>query len=269
LALNHFGDLNEMEMKELMRPQPNIKRSEISKKNNKAEIHKISGKQLPDYVNWVEQGAVTNVKDQGICGSCWTFGTTGAMEGAWFLKSQTLTSLSEQQLVDCAWATGGPFGDSGCDGGFTFLALQWVMQNGGIALESSYPYLMQDHWCSANDTSSGLQLTGYVNITSGDEDSLKDAVANDGPVAIAIDASQPTFTFYTGGVYSDPNCKNDIDSLDHEVLIVGYGTDPDSGMDYWLVKNSWSVYWGDNGYIKMQRGVNMCGVATQANYAYF
>jgi len=225
----------------------------------------LSGKSVPSSINWVDKGAVNPPKDQGVCGSCWTFGTVGSLEGAWFVKTGVLLSLSEQQLVDCAWGSWGS-GDSGCDGGFAPGALQWIINNGGIALESDYSYKMQDSFCKADIKTSNIEVLAYVNVTEYSEQALQDAVANFGPVAIAIDAAHPEFEFYKSGVYYNPNCKNDPNSLDHEVLVVGYGTE--NGQDYWLVKNSWSTHWGDNGFIKMARNRdNNCGIATAANYA--
>lgn len=124
--------------------------------------------------------------------------------------------------------------NQGCDGGFAANSLAWVMQNHGIATEKSYPYLMQDHWCNGSDVSSGVQVRGYVNVTEGDESALQDAIANNGPTAVAIDASHPEFTFYSSGVYFQPDCGYKPEDLDHEVLTVGYGTE--KGQDYWLVK---------------------------------
>jgi len=142
--------------------------------------------------------------------------------------------------------------------------MQWIINNGGIATESSYPYLSEDHFCDASLTS-GVTLKGYVNVTEGSEKALQDAVATMGPVAVAIDAAHPEFEFYSQGVYYNPKCNSSIDALDHEVLVVGYGTE--NGEDYWLVKNSWSTHWGDDGYIKMARNKgNNCGIATQPNY---
>jgi len=261
LKLNQYADWTHQEFKDLMLPR--VSRPES---NGASHYHAVSGVELPTSIDWVTRGAVNPPKDQGVCGSCWTFGSAGALEGAQFVKTGVLPSLSEQQIVDCAWLNwGGGGGDSGCDGGFAAPAFWWIQNNGGIATETSYPYLMQDHWCEASDTSSGVKVTGYVNVTSGSEQALMDAVANHGPVAIAIDAAHPEFEFYTSGVYYNPACKNDLDSLDHEVLVVGYGTE--DGQDYWLVKNSWSIYWGDKGFIKMSRNRgNNCGIATQATY---
>jgi C1A family cysteine protease len=270
MAMNHFGDMTAAEMRSLVYPR-NDRARKYAKAHPAHATHKKSDAgSNPSYVNWVEKGAVNPPKDQGICGSCWTFGTIGSIEGAWAVKTGKLLSLSEQQLVDCAWT---PWNDPdsanlGCDGGYAAAAMQWAVDNGGLATEMSYPYLMQDHWCQAGDVSSGVQLRGYVNVTQADESALMDAVANIGPVAIAIDAMYPSLTFYQSGVYSDPNCKSDLDSLDHEVLAVGYGT-TSGGQDYWLIKNSWSTHWGDSGYVYMLRGQNMCGVASQATYPTF
>jgi cathepsin L len=141
--------------------------------------------------------------------------------------------------------------------------MQWVQNNGGLALEQDYSYKMADAYCMANIKNSGVVVRGYVNVTG--EANLQDAVANHGPVAVAINAAMKDFYYLQGnGVYSNPNC--DPNDRDHEVLVVGYGTQ--NGQDYWLVKNSWGVIWGDKGFFKMARNAgNMCGIASEARYA--
>jgi len=262
MAMNHLGDMTQEEIENFVHPLPTGRPTRPSA----AQVHVKGAQALPDTVNWVEKGAVNPPKDQGICGSCWTFGTAAAIEGAWAVKFGHLPSLSEQQLVDCAWldwANG--TGNLGCDGGFAASTMQWVIDNGGMASEHNYKYLMQDHWCNAHDLSGGIKLQSYANVSAG-EDNLQSAVVL-GPVSVAIDATYPTFTFYPSGVYYNPTCKSDPASLDHEVVCVGYGTDTD-GQDYWLVKNSWSTYWGDGGFVKMARNHgNNCGIATQGVYA--
>jgi len=228
--------------------------------NGLGEIFHPHTLSAPASIDWRTKGAVNPVKDQGSCGSCWTFGSIGAVEGAWYIQNGQLLRLSEQQIVDCAWIV-----NQGCNGGYAQWAYQWMINNGGLALENGYGYLAQNSWCKAYDKSSGVYVTGYKNVTSGDENGLKEAVAL-GPVAIAIDAAHLSFRFYAEGVYYEPECKNGEDDLDHEVLAVGYGTTSD-GQDYWIVKNSWSTYWGDEGYIRMARNKgNNCGVATDATF---
>jgi len=215
---------------------------------------------LPNSVDWRNEGAVTPVKDQGHCGSCWSFSATGSLEGQHFRKTGKLVSLSEQNLVDCSTK----YGNNGCNGGLMDNAFKYIKHNHGIDTEETYPYLAEDEKCHYKPRNSGATDRGFTDIESGSESALQSAVATVGPISIAIDASRPTFQMYSAGVYYDPECSNV--SLDHGVLLVGYGVD-EVGGDYWLVKNSWGPSWGDNGYIKMARNKdNHCGVATQASF---
>ncbi|KNC82052.1 hypothetical protein SARC_05646 [Sphaeroforma arctica JP610] len=215
---------------------------------------------VPDAVDWRLDGAVTPVKDQGTCGSCWAFSTTGAMEGAYFLKTGRLNTLSEQQLMDCSWA----YTNNGCDGGEPAMAMDYLTEVGGIMDDSSYKYENADNYCRYNPEKKAASIKGRVLIPSGDEFALKQAVALHGPVSVAFDASKPSLLYYSSGVYRDPNCSTT--DLDHAVLVVGYGT-TELGDDYWIVKNSWSTYWGDMGYFKIARNDNNhCGIATDATY---
>jgi len=213
---------------------------------------------LPATWDWRKQGAVTPIKNQGQCGSCWSFSTTGSTEGCHFInQGKTLASLSEQNLMDCSYAQG----DQSCEGGLMTDAMTYIISNGGIDTEASYPYLAEDEsTCNYNAANSAATLTSFSNIPSGNEASLQQSVAV-GPVSVAIDASQSSFQFYSSGVYSDPNCSSS--QLDHGVLAIGWGTD--TGSAYWLVKNSWGTDWGMQGFIEMARNDNnMCGIATMA-----
>jgi cathepsin L len=157
---------------------------------------------VPLAVDWRSKGAVTEVKDQGSCGSCWAFASTGALEGASFLKSGQLTSLSEQNLVDCTRG----YGNLGCDGGIMDYAYDYIKNNSGIEGEVTYPYTGIEANCTFQPGNSAATISGYVKITRGDENGLLNAVATKGPVAVAMDASSPFFQFYSSGVYSDPLC---------------------------------------------------------------
>jgi len=214
---------------------------------------------LPSTVDWRTKGAVTPVKDQGQCGSCWSFSATGSIEGSYFLSKGQLVSLSEQNLVDCSVSQG----NNGCGGGLMDYAFDYVISNKGLDTEVSYPYTATGpNTCEFNAANVGATISSYTDIPSGSESQLQVAVAQQ-PTSVAIDASHMSFQFYKTGVYYESACSSS--QLDHGVLAVGYGTD--SSKDYWLVKNSWAATWGDKGYIKMSRNrSNNCGIATAASY---
>eukprot|EP01134_Creolimax_fragrantissima_P007736 CFRG7736T1 len=263
-APNHIMDLNDSERKERMfgyRPAYMFKPSDHVHINKTVSTMIVDeNKKVPQFVDWRRDGAVTPVKDQGTCGSCWAFSATGALEGAYFLKTGRLNSLSEQQLMDCSWA----YTNNGCDGGEPAMAMDYITEAGGIQDDASYSYENANNFCRYNDAKRATTLKGRVIIPKGNEVALKQAVAMHGPVSIAFDASKPSLLFYSSGVYRDPECSDS--DLDHAVLIVGYGT-TDAGDDYWIVKNSWSTYWGEMGYLRIARNFNNhCGIATAATY---
>lgn len=261
LSVNHLADKSDEEIRVLRGKQQSKKGTTNNGLPFDMSKYTMIQKDLPGAFDWRIFGAVTPVKDQGVCGSCWSFGTTGAIEGAFFMKHNHLVRLSQQNLVDCSWG----FGNNGCEGGEDFRAYDWIIKHGGIALSDSYgQYLQSDGFCHFNNSTIGAVLTGYVNVTPFDAVALKTALVNEGPISIAIDAGHKSLVFYDHGLYVEPECKSGVDELDHAVLLVGYGKI--NGEDYWLIKNSWSTYWGNDGYVLMSQKNNMCGVTTQTTY---
>jgi len=219
--------------------------------------------EIPRFKDWrIEGNFVTPVKNQGHCGSCWTFSSTGCLESAWAVHHNELTSLSEQQLIDCA----GAFDNHGCNGGLPSHAFEYVSQNNGIDTEAGYAYKAIDEGTCSYDKNfdSPVKVKGSFNITQGDEDSLFQAVLYLNPVSIAYEVVDD-FRFYAGGVYQSDNCKQGPTDVNHAVLIVGFGVDS-SGTNYWIVKNSWGPAWGMDGYFWIRRGVNQCGLAVCASF---
>jgi len=263
LSMNKFTDLLPHEFTALNGYNKTLKRSAVGAPREEEGVTFISpaNVKLPDTVDWRKKGAVTPIKDQGHCGSCWSFSATGALEGQHFRKTGVLVSLSEQNLIDCSAV----YGNNGCNGGLMDYAFKYIKDNGGIDTEKTYPYEGKDDTCRYDAKNSGATDKGFVDIPEGSEEKMKEAIATIGPVSVAIDASHESFQFYSEGVYYEPLC--DAENLDHGVLVVGYGTDEKTGADYWIVKNSWGTSWGDKGYVKMARNKeNHCGIATQSSY---
>jgi len=214
---------------------------------------------LPDSVDWRDNGGVTPVKNQGQCGSCWSFSATGSMEGAWFVKTGELVSLSEQQLVGCST----DYGNAGCNGGLMDSAFEYAIDS-GMCTEKDIPYTAKDDSCV--ECTPTVTIDHCIDVTSGNQLHLKEAVSR-GPVAIAIEADARVFQFYSGGVLDSTRCGT---QLDHGVLIVGYGED--AGKKFWTVKNSWGDGWGESGYLRIARtddtkDIGICGIAAQPSLA--
>ncbi|KAK9696843.1 hypothetical protein RND81_08G000700 [Saponaria officinalis] len=214
----------------------------------------------PVSLDWRKYGVVTPVKDQGSCGSCWAFSTTGGIEGINAISKGELISLSEQELVDCD-AT-----NEGCNGGYMDYAFEWVIQNGGIDTEADYPYTGVDTICNANkEAKRAVSIEGYEDVEETERGLLCATVKQ--PISVGIDASSLDFQLYAGGIY-DGDCSSDPNNIDHAALIVGYGSLGDT--DYWIVKNSWGTSWGIQGYIYIRRNTNLpygvCAINAQASY---
>ncbi|XP_052084827.1 procathepsin L-like [Mytilus californianus] len=214
---------------------------------------------LPDTMNWTALGYVTEVGNQGQCGSCWAFSVIGALEGQWFRAQRKLVRLSVQDLMDCSKSVG----NQGCEGGFIDKSYKFIRDNHGIDTWKSYPYDAKNEKCRFNNDTIGATCRGYTDIKKGNEDDLYVAVGSIGPVAVAIDAYQESFSMYKSGVYDEPKCTTT--RLSHTLLVTGYGKY--KGKEYWLAKNSWGTSWGMNGYIMMSRNKdNQCGIASLASY---
>lgn len=247
MSMNEFTDIQWYEFKEKYIGL-------LSKKNTHTPSKpEYDSSVLPDTFDWTIKGVVTPVKNQQQCGSCWAFSVTGSTEGAWFLKTGKLVSLSEQQLVDCSK----PEGNKGCEGGLMDDGFKYIEEH-GLCTESSYPYKATDRTCQTGCKST-VNVTSFVDVTPNDEDALQKAVYHT-PVSVAVCATDSFWQFYSSGIITSSCCTN----LDHGVLAVGWGTE--NNIEYWKVKNSWGITWGDKGYILLERGTNKCGIAKQSSY---
>jgi len=248
LGHNQFSDWTHEEYRSLLGLREGLQQENVVVFN---------AENTPESVNWVEAGAVTGVKNQGSCGSCWSFSTTGAMEGAHYVATGELLSFSEQQLVDCAT---GIYLNMGCNGGNPLWAYRYLKKN-FAELETEYPYTSGNGDDSTDclydsHSKTSVEVQASASVTSEDRDQMKAALAQQ-PLAVLVEADKMAFQTYQSGVLTSDACGT---QLDHAVLAVGYGTE--DGQDYWLVKNSWDTTWGDNGYIKlgMDDSTGTCGV---------
>ena len=255
MGINQFTDLTSGEFKEMY---ASGLKTEVGSYGCKSFSGSASS--APASVDWRSEQAVTSVKDQGQCGSCWTFSATGAIEGAWAISTGQLIDLSEQEMVDCA--TGISYGSHGCNGGQMEGAFKFVIANGQCSL-ASYPYTAKDGTCQK--CSAVAKITSCSDVKPNDQISLKAAVAQQ-PVAVAIEADTRYFQSYSSGILTSTSCGT---TLDHGVLVVGYGEE--NGQKYWLVKNSWGTSWGDKGYVKIARSestndAGICGIAMDPSF---
>lgn len=265
VALNSFADMSNAEMMSwlgLELPNDFQTRSRNSPEACKFlnDILNDNSTEVPDKLDWRQvPGRVSKVKNQKRCRSCWAFAATGTLEGQEkvTMDVSSIIELSEQNLLDCLHEDADE-----CYGDLVDNAFELIRKQGGISDEQSYPYEGKKYPCRFNGKKVAFSISGAAILPEGDEQTLKKVVAKFGPVAAAFHVSKREFALYKDGIYYDPNSDKRI--LNHAVLVVGYGTDPEKG-DYWIIKNSWGSGWGDQGYFKAARNRNnMSGIATRA-----
>lgn len=252
-GVTQFSDLTENEFR---RKYLNLNINILNTLKYTSVHHTISG-EAPEAFNWVDQNALGAVKNQGSCGSCWAFSTVGNLEGLYYIKYGENKRFSEQQLVDCDDV------DQGCNGGLMEQTFQWIKENGGLQLESDYPYKGYDNKCTQDKEKFAVQVDSFVKLDSEDEEVIKEYLYKTGPLAIALNANP--LQYYYGGIVDESQSSCNPQGLNHGVVLVGYGSE--NGVDYWIVRNSWGASWGEKGYFRMLRGKGTCGINTYVTSA--
>lgn len=253
MAVNQWADLTAEEMQAHMHGfKPSDRKRQVS-------AGMLTGV-LPNSVDWRTKGVVNGILNQYQCGACWAFSAAASVESAWALKHGALVNVSEQELVDCS----GKYGNEGCQGGSMDQAFEYIGNKSKLCSGNDYKYSAQTGFCFSDECQHdiGVRLSGFVDLPFGNETQLQAAVATVGVVSVGIQANQTGFQFYKSGVF-DGECGR---ALDHAVALVGYEVDPISNNGYWLLRNSWGKAWGEEGYMRLTLGKNLCGVADAASY---
>jgi len=251
VGTNEFSDYTVEEMNKMKGYKANLK-----KKYFELPVEEIDPSTVGDAIDWRSKGAVNPVQNQSMCGSCWAFSATAALEGAYFVKNAELKKFSEQQLVDCSSS----YGNMGCSGGLMDSAFEYV-EKYGQELEADYGYKAVDGSCAYSSSKTVGTASNYNDVTPNSADALKKELQS-GPVSVAIEADRSAFQGYRSGVITTDACGT---QLDHGVVAVGWGTDAAAG-DYFIVRNSWGPSWGLEGYVKIGAGANnVCGILSDAS----
>ena len=253
MGINQFTDLTPTEFR---KGYLNLDMKLVNKINYK-KVSVNSKNDAPESWNWVDEGVFGPVKDQGYCGSCWAFSAMGNIEALNYMKTKEYVALSEQQLVDCDTEY-----DQGCNGGLMEYAFAYLVEKGCMT-EKDYPYVGYDDTCHYDESKVFLRIDSWLMLDTQDENEIKEFLYTNGPLAIAINADP--FQYYTGGIIDEDEWSCDPEGLNHGVVLVGYGNE--SGVDYWIIRNSWGDYWGEDGYVRVARGKGTCGVNTYVTTA--
>eukprot|EP01107_Rhizomastix_libera_P017571 TRINITY_DN852_c0_g2_i1.p1 TRINITY_DN852_c0_g2~~TRINITY_DN852_c0_g2_i1.p1 ORF type:complete len:367 (+),score=64.92 TRINITY_DN852_c0_g2_i1:36-1103(+) len=217
----------------------------------------VSALALPTDVDWRAKGAVTDVKNQGQCGCCWTFSTVANIESLYKIKYNQLIDFSPQQLIDCDHTCKFFTCNKGCSGGVPKYAMEYIKKNGLTTLKK-YPFIGKEGTCSYTESMSQVTIKDFVAIDN-DEGEMQKYVANSGPISACLYVNS-NFQYYKSGVFDDAGCPTN--TINHAITVVGYGTE--NGKDFWIIKNSWGDDWGEDGFIRIARGKNMCGIKNQS-----
>ncbi|EDW00714.1 procathepsin L [Drosophila grimshawi] len=266
LSINILADLTRKEVATLLGSKISTQGEEYTASHiNFVPATPPLSDKLPESFDWREKGGVTPAGFQGInCGSCWSFSTIGALEGHLFRRTGVLVPLSQQNLMDCA----DDYGNMGCDGGFQEYGFEYIRDH-GVTLANKYPYVQSEMECRQNETAgrypreSIVKIRDYARIDPGDEQKMKQVIATLGPLACSMNAGAVSFEQYEGGIYEDDECNKD--EVNHSVVVVGYGNE--NGRDYWIIKNSYSQNWGEQGFMRLPRNAgSFCGIASECSY---
>lgn len=263
MGINSFSDMTFDEYSAMFKANESIKAMANEKAKNIRfrpkiihgnDVGNLTERNLAASFDWRDQGAVTKVRDQKLCGSCYAMATIGSIESQYFIMNKKLIDFSEQEIVDCA----GEFTTFGCSGGIAFRVFDYVLEN-QLSTRSGYPYKAEVGECRATENKIKIHLKGYGYVDAeDDDDNLAEAVTKFGPIVVSINSDLETFMRYSSGIYFDEKCT---DEVNHGALLVGYGSE--DGIDYWIVKNSFGESWGESGYIRMARKMgNDCGIRT-------